>query len=758
MSLVICSSSQDKYQSEGSLVTTQGQLLPVSMLAPGMQNPAQFTNNINPVMTIPANSQVALKDISFSKNSVFKIGNNVSLSVWVGELLRSRWGAKSKRGLADITSVPVPVPLQPGTYNSGTFANMLEDMLNQYISYPDLMDNISVVPATQSGTGSTFGYVFKFEKGSTSGAPADRSASITDVYADAASSVAPAVNQFTWTNGTKTYLNTDAGTGFDTNRAIATDMPISLNGGEMTWDVSAATGGWRIGFTRPTTPDSTPQRFSNNPGVQENDSGFYDFVVEYATRTDGAFADAENTLRIFHSVIVNNNWTMREVQYYNNVNADFTPNLSSYWVAGTDPAAGVGEDHAPMYRTTASTLTDLGTNPLTVSIKVFGEDIKVSVTRAATVTPWDDATTLVMTDSRVCIAGNATAIAQTPTRNRFIKPTGTSTHALYPKISLFTNAESAVLTTYTGITSDNYEYPLDAVAGAAGPGAGPVFPVSPTGSATSGSSIWGRRVRNINLRFLCGFGIDKMDRQTPYQSDSAVAQKQYVGLDGPTGATPPVRIGEGAPFIPDPAVGAPAGSVAYSVGLITIPSEGVLAYAAGNTVRKLDWGTEEAKGVYMCGTSDVSELLGFRNTSVVLQSIQGNQYLYTNRPQLTNTAEPTNTLGAFYGWHVASTSAPLYRGGGAVYLRCPTLTHKSYNFGKGIPSKIIASIPPQSFNTDTNSGQGFFAPSEMTYLTLNNTEPLHFNDITLEIVDKNEQIVDIFQGNTTVTLHFKSSK
>ena len=86
MSLVICSSAQDKYQSEGNLVTTRGQILPVSLLAPGMQNPAQFTNNINPVMTIPANSQVALKDISFSKNSVFKIGNNVSLSVYVGEV------------------------------------------------------------------------------------------------------------------------------------------------------------------------------------------------------------------------------------------------------------------------------------------------------------------------------------------------------------------------------------------------------------------------------------------------------------------------------------------------------------------------------------------------------------------------------------------------------------------------------------------------------------------------------------------------
>ena len=50
----------------------------------------------------------------------------------------------------------------------------------------------------------------------------------------------------------------------------------------------------------------------------------------------------------------------------------------------------------------------------------------------------------------------------------------------------------------------------------------------------------------ILLMHISKVGIDKMDKQTPYQSNSAVAQKQYVGLDGPTTVAPavPVRIGE----------------------------------------------------------------------------------------------------------------------------------------------------------------------------------------------------------------------
>ena len=86
MSLLICSSAQDKYNSVSqNAVNDRG--LPVSAQAPGMQNPASFQNNINPTLTIPANSEVALKHISFYRNGFYRIMNNMSFSVYVGELL-----------------------------------------------------------------------------------------------------------------------------------------------------------------------------------------------------------------------------------------------------------------------------------------------------------------------------------------------------------------------------------------------------------------------------------------------------------------------------------------------------------------------------------------------------------------------------------------------------------------------------------------------------------------------------------------------
>ena len=50
-----------------------------------------------------------------------------------------------------------------------------------------------------------------------------------------------------------------------------------------------------------------------------------------------------------------------------------------------------------------------------------------------------------------------------------------------------------------------------------------------------------------------------------------------------------------------------------------------------------------------------------------------------------------------------------------------------------------------------------YAPSEMTYLKLNNPNDITYNDIRLEIVDKNEEIVKDLGRSTTAVLHLRKS-
>jgi hypothetical protein len=718
MSLLICSSAQDKYESSSNMkvALVNENLLPVSSQGQGLQNPNSFTNNINPVMEIPANSQVALKDISFSKKAVFKVGVNVSMSLHIGEFLDERYVTLPERSLYDITSMPFPVPLQPGDYNERTFANMVNGQLDEYISYPDMVGNIMIEPSSeQYDPTEQKGYTFRITKGNETGRPADRKTEMITAIRHYSGDTA-----FVWDAAAQTYTSSDDE--FETNEGILTNIPLSLNNGRVIWDVAGATGGFRVGLIRPSLETmAAPDGFNLAYGAHLNT--FNDICVEYDIRTDAGYADTEKTLRIYHAVVQDGIKCMREVQYYANVAADFDPGLNTYLPA-----------KAPMYRGTATTRTDIGGDPTHIKIIVCGEDVAVLYIFGGV----DN----VLTDSRLCIKANVTAVpasvAGVPTRNRFIKPTGINTWAMYPIMSLKTNGEVIQLDEWTGVSGgdagQDYDYPKPALTLL-----GDNAPVkSTTGSATAGSSVYGRGRLSNNM----GVGdiVDLADTARPYDSSSAEAQKQYVGLDGPTAATPPVREGEGNPYLPATATG--DGVVAYTCALVLIPPEESVG----------DWKT---KGVYSCKTSDVSELLGFRGLAMVAQARQGESFLLANDPgEDGNDDPPTDTDGAFFGWNVSSTTDPTY-GSGPIFVRCPTLTHQSYNFGKGIPSKIIASLPADSFSRDTSAGWGYFAPSEMTYLDLNNPHPLHFNDITLEIVDKNEEVLTILDKSTTITLHFK---
>jgi hypothetical protein len=719
MSLLICSSAQDKYESKSNMVVADvnGNLLPVTSEAIGLQNPNSFTNNINPVMEIPAHSQVALKDISFSKRSMFKVGNNVSFSLYIGELLEAMWSSDPERSLYETTSMPYPVPLQPGTYNERTFANMINQGINDYIGYPDAFKRVFVEPASTHEDGTnTKGYIFNFDKGYTENRPTDKSAKMPTAIRHDELSL-----DFTWNGTTKTYTATEDD--FETNEGILTDIPLSLNNGRVIWDVSGATGGFRVGLIRPSLEDGREMPSGFNSAYGDAQLGtFMDICVEYDQRTDSVYNDAAKTLRIYHAVVQDGIKCMREVEYYNNAAGDFDPPLNSYL-----PAKGA------MFRTTPTTRTDIGGDPTTIKIIACGEDTAVLYTFGGT--------DYVLTDSRLCIAANVVAtpasVAGVPTRNRFIKPTGINNWAMYPIMSLKTDTEAIVLDEWTGISQSEqsgYKYPAPATlaAGNNAPAA------SGSGGATAGHSFYGRARLSNNMGQA---DISNLaDTAKPYDSSNADVQKQYVGVAGPTGATPPVRIGEGNPRIPDPAT--ETGTVAAnSFAMILIPP----AESVG------DWKTD---GLYACSTSDVSEMFGFSNTTMVAQSRQGNSYLYANAPTAAALL-PTDTEGAFFGWYLPSKTDPIYANG-PLFVRCPTLTHQSYNFGKGIPSKIIASLPADSFSRDVSSGFSYYAPSEMTYLDLKNPAPLNFNDITLEIVDKMEEVVEVLDKSTTITLHFKS--
>ncbi len=285
-------------------------------------------------------------------------------------------------------------------------------------------------------------------------------------------------------------------------------------------------------------------------------------------------------------------------------------------------------------------------------------------------------------------------------------------------------------------------YPAESIFEGGDPSQGSVYtypqiadPTIAGGRRSAGDSFYGRSVLEGQMKTKEIALL--VDRAKPYQSSltSADPQKAYVGLAGPNPPAletdPPVRIGYGNPEVngADDAL-----SIAYGRSIILVPSTSGI-------------GANKVKGTYCSETSDVSALLGFPDKSVVESNRgYGVNYLIANELG-SGTLPPTDTDGAFFGFYIGSDAAPTFSRG-QMFLRIPQFTHQSQNFGKGIPSKIISSLPPATDNG--TAGEVYYEPSNMTYVSLNNPSELNINILTLEIVDKQERINKI---NTTMHLN-----
>ena len=103
----------------------------------------------------------------------------------------------------------------------------------------------------------------------------------------------------------------------------------------------------------------------------------------------------------------------------------------------------------------------------------------------------------------------------------------------------------------------------------------------------------------------------------------------------------------------------------------------------------------------------------------------------------------------------SSVSIPAPSAEHSNFIRCPTLTQISQNFGKGSMSKILYHIP-QFDSTGRSVGALFYEPHEKTYLKLGNSEPITLNQLQIDIVDKDEKFAKELDGDTIVWLHIKS--
>ena len=91
------------------------------------------------------------------------------------------------------------------------------------------------------------------------------------------------------------------------------------------------------------------------------------------------------------------------------------------------------------------------------------------------------------------------------------------------------------------------------------------------------------------------------------------------------------------------------------------------------------------------------------------------------------------------------------------FIRLDNWTQTTQNAGTGRPSKILYHMPRfDTSNREVGTGL-YFEPHQRVYVKLNNTEPLHVNELQLTICDNKERLTEDLTGQTIICLHVQVS-
>jgi hypothetical protein len=171
----------------------------------------------------------------------------------------------------------------------------------------------------------------------------------------------------------------------------------------------------------------------------------------------------------------------------------------------------------------------------------------------------------------------------------------------------------------------------------------------------------------------------------------------------------------------------------------------------GNTLRSyrdiqnnlIGSSTQRYENIFIMGSSDRYMPQAVSNWQPNSGRILGFQHLAIN---------PDSNMIHQAGYHGASfvsPNRPLTTSAQSTFVRVPTLTHETYNFGTGNPSKILFQLPKFD-NAGNESGALFYQNNDKSFIDLNNTTDLRVTDLDVHFVRKNEKFATDLTGSSEV--------
>tara|TARA_R110002096_G_scaffold27366_2_gene83889 strand:+ start:6143 stop:8098 length:1956 start_codon:yes stop_codon:yes gene_type:complete len=157
------------------------------------------------------------------------------------------------------------------------------------------------------------------------------------------------------------------------------------------------------------------------------------------------------------------------------------------------------------------------------------------------------------------------------------------------------------------------------------------------------------------------------------------------------------------------------------------------------------------ENIFIMGNSE-------RYMSKVIQQWQPNsQFALGFQSFAINPTSGMVTSGSDRGAYFSSAQRPSLSSLHSAFIRVPTFTHETYNFGTGNMSKILFQIP-RFDNSGLDTGALYYQNNDKTYVDLRNISELRITDLDIHVVRKNETFVEDLTGSTEIVFHIRKIK
>jgi hypothetical protein len=160
---------------------------------------------------------------------------------------------------------------------------------------------------------------------------------------------------------------------------------------------------------------------------------------------------------------------------------------------------------------------------------------------------------------------------------------------------------------------------------------------------------------------------------------------------------------------------------------------------------------EDYENIFIMGKSE-------RYMDRSLQQWQpNNQFTLGFYPMSINPNSSMTGAGSQFGAYFHSAQRPSLMSQHSMFIRVPTFTHETYNFGTGNPSKILFQVP-RFDNAGTETGALYYQNNDKTYVDLHNTDELRITELDVHMVKKDETFVNDLTGSTEIVFHVRPRK